>query len=155
MSAALSFFSGCSFAQPSGFGSAHLNRKAFHFNCPLSIINYQLPHSLCPKSRYACGCPLFFPRRVTLLSLLSASQATLRSRSSVAVRLPQPRHCAPHPQKNVPCPKKGTTFFAPCGAWGGLFPPPHNLTHNVDSGAIPIPKKNKKKKEKFSSGFKK
>ena len=70
--------------------------EASLFNYQLSIINYQLVQLLCPKSRYACGCPLFFPRRFTLLSLLSIPQAPLRSRSSVAVRLPQPRHCAPH-----------------------------------------------------------
>jgi hypothetical protein len=52
MSAALYFFSGCSFAQPSGLA----------------------PLLLCPKSRNAKGWLLYFPRRFTLLSLLSTSQ---------------------------------------------------------------------------------
>jgi hypothetical protein len=46
MSAALSFFSGCSFAQPSGLA----------------------PLSLCPKSMNAKGYLIFFPRRFTLIS---------------------------------------------------------------------------------------
>ncbi|EIA08606.1 hypothetical protein HJ01_02328 [Flavobacterium frigoris PS1] len=36
----------------------------------------------------------------------------------VAVRLPQPRHGAPHTQKKFLALKTGTTFFAACGAWG-------------------------------------
>lgn len=51
MSAALSFFSGCSFAQPSGLA----------------------PLALYPKSRNAKGWLIFFPRRYTLLSLHSTS----------------------------------------------------------------------------------
>jgi len=40
----------------------------------------------------------------------------------VAVRLPQPRHCAPHTQIKFLAPeKRGTTLFAPCGAWGCLI----------------------------------
>jgi hypothetical protein len=39
----------------------------------------------------------------------------------VAVRLPQPRHGAPHPQKKFLALKTGTTFLAPCGAWGCLI----------------------------------
>ena len=52
MSAALSVFSGCSFAQPLGLA----------------------PLALCPKSRNATGCLIFFPRRFTLLSLHYSSQ---------------------------------------------------------------------------------
>jgi len=39
----------------------------------------------------------------------------------VAVRLPQPRHGAPHPQKKFLALKTGTTFFASSGAWGCLI----------------------------------
>lgn len=53
MSATLSVFSGCSFAQPSGLA----------------------PLSLCPKSRNAKGCLLFFSRRFTLQSLHYSSQS--------------------------------------------------------------------------------
>ena len=94
------FFSGCSFAQPSGLA----------------------PLALCPKSRNAKGCLIFFPRRFTLLSLLSTSSrgksgATLRSRSRVAVRLPQPRHCAP--QQIIISAIATIIIF--CGAWGCLI----------------------------------
>jgi hypothetical protein len=52
MSVTLYFFSGCSFAQPSGLA----------------------PLALCPKSRNAKGCLLFSPRSSTLLLLHFASR---------------------------------------------------------------------------------
>jgi len=63
MSAALSVFSGCSFAQPSGLAPF---REKRHF-----ALNQGTP----PKKG---GCFLFFPRRFTLLSLHSTS-LSLRS----------------------------------------------------------------------------
>ena len=96
MSAALNFFSGCSFAQPSGL--APFTYIVWHpfFNYRLSTFHYKLLSSLRPKSRNAKGCLLFLTRRFTLSVLHSTSQATIRSRPEVDVRLPQPRHCAPH-----------------------------------------------------------
>jgi hypothetical protein len=70
MSAALYFFSGCSFAQPSGLA----------------------PLSLCPKSRNAKGYLIFFPRRFTLISASFRSVPTLTFRiyggSSIAATPP-------------------------------------------------------------------
>jgi hypothetical protein len=47
----------------------------------------------------------------------------------VAVRLPQPRHCAPRKKKNAfLCVLLPNAFFFFCGAWGCYFPhrlPPH------------------------------
>jgi hypothetical protein len=72
----------------------------------------------------------------------------------VAVRLPQPRHCAPHPQEKVPCPEKGHHFLSLLAVLGGVncrfhknFPEKGNQEHPAN--------KNKKKKVKVSSGFKK
>ena len=73
LSAAPYGLGGCSFAQPSG----------------------SAPLALRPKSRYAKGGAIMFPRRVTLASLRSTALTPLRSHPAVAVRLPQPRHCAP------------------------------------------------------------
>jgi hypothetical protein len=98
MSAALSFFSGCSFAQPSGLAPLPCFNSLQYFQKTHN--SYFTIHNL--LGRFALnqgtpfGCLTFFPRRFTLLSLLSTPQASFRSRSSVAVRLPQPRHCAPH-----------------------------------------------------------
>ena len=79
MSDALSFFSGCSFAQPSGLA----------------------PLSLCPKSRNAYRLTLIFsPPFHARSTTLHFAIATFRSRPAVAVRLPQHRHFAPR-KKNI------------------------------------------------------
>jgi hypothetical protein len=78
MSAALSVFSGCSFAQPSGLAPF-------------------VKTSLCPKSRNAKRLTyIFSPPLHAAIPSLHFAKASFRSRSSVAVRLPQHRLFAPH-----------------------------------------------------------
>ena len=106
MSATLSFFSGCSFAQPSGlaplpFSCVFHSLETLHFDYKIPLLT-NIRHAV--DGRFALnqgtpiGCLMFFPRRFTLLFLLSTPQATFRSRSSVAVRLPQHRLFAPQKQ---------------------------------------------------------
>ena len=111
-------FGGCSFAQPSGLAprpspALYLKTTQIH-NQGISYYHRHPDGSrraLCPKSRFAYGGIIFFPRRFTLAVLLSTARAPFRSRPAVAVRLPQHRHCAPHKKF-----RKNSIFC--CGAWG-------------------------------------
>jgi hypothetical protein len=72
----------------------------------------------------------------------------------VAVRLPQPRHCAPHPQKKAPCPEKGAPLFLLLAVLGGVNCRLKKTFSKKEIKNILL-KKNKKKKVKVSSSFKK
>ena len=81
MSAALSVFSGCSFAQPSGLAPL----TSFQLSISNRLLTTSLLHShpirsLCPKSRNAYGCFLFFPRRYTLIATSFRYVPSLNSR---------------------------------------------------------------------------
>ena len=103
MSAALSFFSGCSFAQPSGLAPSRPKRRDFALNQ---------------------GSP---PRRVTYIFSppFHASSKTLHCVNSVrsfsccgcAIAATPPRRSSSAKKSAVPL-KWGIPFFAPCGAWG-------------------------------------
>jgi hypothetical protein len=91
---------------------------------------------------------IYFPRRFTLAVLLSTPYTTLRSRPAVAVRLPQPRHCAPRKiiiSTNV-------TLIIFCGAWGCLIAVSIRTPQKTKQ-QHPSSKKKQKKKVKISFGF--
>tara|TARA_R110000868_G_scaffold113520_2_gene304577 strand:- start:3499 stop:3720 length:222 start_codon:yes stop_codon:yes gene_type:complete len=72
----------------------------------------------------------------------------------VAVRLPQPRHCAPHPQKKFLAPKKGRHFFCFLRCLGVFDCHFHkNFSEKVNQEHRA--KKKQKKEVKVSSRFKK
>ena len=97
MSAALSVFSGCSFAQPSGLAP-------FGKNLTLPLIKERLRLTF-----------IFSPPLHAAIPTLHFAIASFHSRSSVAVRLPQHRHCAPRKANNFRL-RYNHLFF--CGAWG-------------------------------------
>ena len=86
MSAALSVFSGCSFAQPLGLAPF---REKRHFALNQGTLPLTFTFS-----------PPFHARSITL----HFARATFRSHPAVAVRLPQHRHCAPRKKNSVKTP---------------------------------------------------
>ena len=101
MSAALYFFSGCSFAQP--LGLAPFGEKP-HFALNQGTLTLTFIFS-----------PTFHARSLTL----HFAKATFRSQPAVAVRLPQHRHFAPRKKNSVKTP----FFLLRC--LGVFFEPEH------------------------------
>jgi hypothetical protein len=89
MSAALSFFSGCSFVQPLGLAPFR-EKRYFALNQGTLTLTFIFS-------------PPFHARSITL----HFARATFRSHPAVAVRLPQHRHGAPRKKNSV----KNSIFF--------------------------------------------
>ena len=127
MSVALYFFSGCSFAQPSGLAPL---REKRHF-----ALNQGTP----PKRRMVY---IFSPPFHARSTSLHFARATFHSRPAVAVRLPQPRHCAP--RKIII--STIVTLIIFCSAWGCLIAISIRTLPKMTKQQHPSSKKNKKRK---------
>jgi len=98
MSAALYFFSGCSFAQPSGLA----------------------PLSLCPKSRIAKGSLLLLPRRYTLIAATFRFIPTLNSRIYGGCSIAATPPLRSSSTNKVLCPEKGVPLYLFLAVLGGV-----------------------------------
>jgi hypothetical protein len=164
MSVAPSFFSGCSFAQPSGLAPLPTTALAYVPTLPKNRTDSDtIPFSFAVVARYALNQGT--PRRKSGADYIVNPPfhahirfVSLRT-SAVLPRLWWQFDCR-NPatalliRKKSSLPRKrGTTFFAPCGAWGCLIAVSIRTFATILRSILL--KKNKKNKVKVSSGFKK